>query len=226
VIVALMVMTGPTLPTALSLKVGLRWSDLVTMTYRDKGDDFEMTFRDRWDWSVESIDPQGNVFLKRKQVNLATTMGGAKLPGGDVRTLSLTLTKRGVLKQIQLGEVDPNVEFRLARALTAVLPPEPGTKSWQYEYPAAPEGKIPALRMDLTPGPAVKDHPSIKVSMQETGGRLKISGGGAAVLDENGMIYSLDLKLKNAVVPGSEGQPCELTVSLKRQEKRSSGGKD
>ena len=203
-------------PTSLSLKADETWSDRISLVYSDKADDFTMTYVDRWEWSVGSVDAEGNVWLKRRRKNLATTMDGQPLPCGDEQSISLTLSARGALKQFEAGEVDPGIETRLARILTVVLPPTPTTKTWSYEYPDVAEAKIPGLRLDF----AAKERDDkivVEVGIAELGRSHPITGKGIAELDERGRPERLELRLKNTVIPGSEGQRCDLHVLLVRE---------
>lgn len=200
------------LPTALAFEEGHSWSDIVTLDYYDAADDCRMTYRDRWDWKVVSVDAAGNAAFERKRTNLQVLMDGQPIPGGDVQSIGLVLTKRATIRQFPAGEVDPAIETRLARLLTVPLPPEQDSEAWTYRYPSTAEGKVPVMNLKLRR----TGKNAVEVEVDETGGSVPMSGEGQATLDAQGMPSRLRLKVDNAVVPGSEGQRCVLTVTLDR----------
>lgn len=211
-LVCAVLLEDPVLPTKLDLKADQKWSDDVRLTYRQPDDDFEMTYVDRWNWTVGSVDAEGNVFLRRQRQNLETLMNGQKLPGGDSGWVSLTLTNRGVLKQFEETAVDPEVELRLARVLAIALPENDQVRTWTTKYPAATEGKIPTTELTFTRGKG-RD---LTYTLTEVGGKHPMTGKGKATLDANGTPLRLELKLKNALIPGGDGEPAELSVLLTR----------
>ncbi|HRI44388.1 MAG TPA: hypothetical protein PLL78_05850 [Fimbriimonadaceae bacterium] len=204
------------LPAALDLKADETWADRITLTYTDKADGFTMTYVDRWEWTVGSVDSDGNAWLKRRRKNLETRMDGQPIPGGDEQTISLTLSSRGALKQFQAGEVDPGIETRLARILTVILPASAKDTTWTYEYPDIADAKIPGLSVEYR---AIReeDRTRLSISVRELGRAYPMTGAGTAELDAKGRPQRLDLRLKSAIIPGSEGQRCDLHVILERE---------
>lgn len=204
------------LPTTLNLKADETWTDRVTLTYVDKSDDFKMTFVDRWVWTVGSVDPEGNVWLRRRRKNLETKMDDQALPGGDEQTISLTLSKRGALKQFQAGEVDPGIETRLARILTVVLPTDTKDGQWSYQYLDIADAKIPGLLLEYRAMPDA-NRIRMSVAVRELGRAYPMQGSGSAEVDAQGRILRLELRLDHAIVPGSEGQRCHLHALVERE---------
>lgn len=220
----LVVLLALQLPTALDLKADETWTDRITLTYTDKTDDFTMTYVDRWEWTVGSVDLEGNAWLRRRRKNLETKMDGQPMPGGDEQTISLTLSSRGALKQFQAGEVDPGIETRLARILTVILPPSATDETWTYQYPDIADAKIPGLLVDYR---AIREEERTRltIDVRELGRAYPMMGTGSAELDAKGRPQRLELRLKSAIIPGSEGQRCDLHVVLER-EKPTSGKPD
>lgn len=211
-LVCAVLLEDPVLPTKLELKAEQKWSDDVRLTYRQPDDDFEMTYVDRWNWVVGSVDAEGNVFFRRQRQNLETLMNGLKLPGGDSGSISLTLSKHGHLVQFEETAVDPQVEHRLARALAIILPGNDTASSWHVKYPAATEGKIPGMEVSFKGGKGRE----LTYTVTEFGGKYPMKGKGKATLDANGTPLRLELKLSNTLIPGGDGEPAELTVLLTR----------
>lgn len=219
-LVCAVLLEDPVLPTKLDLTADQKWSDDVRLTYSQPDDDFEMTYVDRWNWTVGLVDAEGNVFFRRQRQNLETLMNGQKLPGGDSGWISLTLTKRGALKQFEETAVDPEVEHRLARVLAISLPENDQVANWTRKYPAATEGKIPAMEVSFTRDKG-RD---LTYTVTEVGGKHPMTGKGKATLDANGTPLRLELKLKNALIPGGDGEPAELTVLLTRVPEKGAKG--
>lgn len=197
--------------------------------FTDPKDDFVVDMLDRMTVRVQQRDSEGVAGYAVQLRPVRSTIDGVERKFGENEPgVSWTERRdaRGVLVARSDMPVSPDFEHRLANLLTIPVSPEPGwtvrKPGWTVEWRRGdwPKLSVSVTFVEWTP----QDDPAAAVvkfvSREMDVDRAMRAEGRATLQRATGWLTALEASVINAEIPGGDGDPASLRVTLKATDMR------
>lgn len=201
----------------------------LTQVFTDKQDGTVQTLQDRVTVKIVQRDSLGIVGAEWSILPVSESMDGQPIPlPKDLKPLVLKESRRanGAIHSRDEAPIDPVVAFRVARMATVVFANRPVRvgDSWKLNIKPEPGSDLPGVDAEYLLTKVTASDATVSLRYAENSGLLPLDARGEATLDlKSGWTLRLRLKVKNAVLPGGEGEPQDLDYQLEAKEAKIAG---